>query len=35
MLSALRSIFNFLAGLFARGDDNFKALLISDLGIER
>jgi hypothetical protein len=35
MLSALKSCFDFLAGLFARRDDDFKALLISDLGIER
>jgi hypothetical protein len=35
MLSALKSFLDLLAGLFARRDDDFKALLISDLGIER
>ena len=29
------SIANFFRGLFVRKDDNFKALLIADLGIER
>jgi hypothetical protein len=31
----LRSIASFLRGLFARKPDNFKELLIADLGIER
>jgi hypothetical protein len=31
----LRSIAEFFRGLFARKDDDFKALLIADLGIER
>lgn len=35
MLSAIKSFFEFLGGLFSRRDDDFKALLISDLGIER
>ncbi len=30
-----KSIARFLRGLFARKDDNFKSLLIADLGIER
>jgi hypothetical protein len=30
-----RSIAAFFRGLFSRKDDNFKALLIADLGIER
>ncbi len=34
-MDVLKSIFAFFAGLFARKDDNFKSLLISDLGIER
>jgi hypothetical protein len=32
MLNALAAFFR---GLFARKDDDFKALLLSDLGIER
>jgi len=32
MLSAIAAFFR---GLFVRKDDDFKALLISDLGIER
>lgn len=35
MIKAFRAFFGFLGGLFARKDDDFKALLISDLGIER
>jgi hypothetical protein len=35
MFNAFRVIFNFFAGLFAGKHDDFKALLISDLGIER
>lgn len=35
MMGAFNSFFAFLAGLFASKDDDFKALLISDLGIER
>jgi hypothetical protein len=31
----LKSIAAFFRGLFVRKDDNFKALLIADLGIER
>lgn len=31
----LRSIAEFFRGLFARKGDDFKALLIADLGIER
>jgi len=31
----LNSIAAFFRGLFTRKDDNFKALLIADLGIER
>jgi hypothetical protein len=35
MWGLLKGFFGFWAGLFARRDDDFKALLISDLGIER
>lgn len=31
----LKAIAHFFRGLFGRRDDNFKALLIADLGIER
>lgn len=31
----MNSIARFFRGLFVRKDDNFKALLIADLGIER
>jgi len=31
----LRSIAAFFKGLFGRKDDDFKSLLLSDLGIER
>lgn len=31
----LKSIAQFFRGLFGRPDDDFKALLIADLGIER
>jgi hypothetical protein len=31
----LNAITSFFRGLFVRKDDNFKALLIADLGIER
>ncbi len=31
----LKSIGAFFRGLFARRDDNFKALLLADLGIKR
>ena len=34
-LRMFASIAAFFRGLFARKDDNFKALLIADLGIER
>ena len=34
-LMMLNSIAAFFRGLFARKNDNFKALLIADLGIER
>jgi hypothetical protein len=30
-----KSIASFFRGLFASKDDNFKALLLADLGIER
>jgi hypothetical protein len=33
--SMLNSITAFFRGLFSRKDDNYKALLIADLGIER
>lgn len=33
--SMLNSIAAFFRGLFGRKDDNYKALLIADLGIER
>jgi hypothetical protein len=35
MIDAFKAVFAFFGGLFARKDDDFKALLISDLGIER
>lgn len=35
MMNTIKSFFAFLSGLFARRNDDFKALLISDLGIER
>jgi hypothetical protein len=35
MLSALHVIVAWFGRLFARKEDNFKALLIADLGIER
>jgi hypothetical protein len=31
----LKSIVQFFRGLFARKEDDFKSLLIADLGIER
>jgi hypothetical protein len=31
----LNAIASFFRGLFARRDDNYKTLLIADLGIER
>lgn len=34
-MEMLNAIAAFFRGLFARKDDNFKALLIADLGIER
>jgi hypothetical protein len=34
-MEMLSSIAAFFRGLFGRKDDDFKALLISDLGIER
>jgi hypothetical protein len=34
-MSAFRSIAAFFRGLFVRKEDDFKSLLISDLGIER
>jgi hypothetical protein len=34
-MEMLTAIAAFFRGLFARKDDNFKALLIADLGIER
>ena len=34
-MSALHSIAAFFRGLFGRKDDDFKTLLMSDLGIER
>lgn len=34
-MRAFRSIAAFFRGLFARKEDDFKSLLISDLGIER
>lgn len=35
MLDVLQSIGAWFGALFARKDDNYKALLIADLGIER
>ena len=35
MTSAFRAVAALFHRLFARKDDNFKALLIADLGIER
>lgn len=34
-MEMLNAIAAFFRGLFVRKDDNFKALLIADLGIER